>query len=59
MLAIVAAVLFFIAFLINAADIATNDVFSSVNVMLLGLTVLALHGAGIGSGWGAGRSRRR
>ncbi|MGC5396271.1 hypothetical protein ACPXCP_11010 [Streptomyces sp. DT20] len=59
MLAIVAAVLFFIAFLINAADIATNDVFSSVNVMLLGLTALALHGAGIGSGWGGGRSRRR
>ncbi len=55
MLGIVAAVLFFIAFLINAADIATNDVFSSVNVLLLGLTALALHGAGIG----AGRPRRR
>ncbi|MCP9994929.1 hypothetical protein LUX34_03330 [Streptomyces werraensis] len=50
MLGIVAAVLFFIAFLINAADIATNDVFSSVNVMLLGLTALALHVAGIGAG---------
>lgn len=49
MLGIVAAVLFFIAFLINAADIATNDVFSSVNVMLLGLTALALHVAGIGA----------
>ncbi len=46
MLGIVAAVLFFIAFLINAADIATNDVFSSVNVMLLGLTALALHVVG-------------
>ncbi len=43
MVGIVAAVLFFIAFLINAADITTNDVFSSVNVMLLGLTALALH----------------
>lgn len=59
MLAIVAAVLFFVSFLINAADIATNDAFSSVNVMLLGLTVLALHVAGIGNGWGPGRSRRR
>ncbi|WP_299538166.1 hypothetical protein [uncultured Streptomyces sp.] len=58
MLGIVAAVLFFIAFLINAADIATNDVFASVNIMLLGLTALALHVAGIGSGWG-GRARRR
>ncbi|MEV0917465.1 hypothetical protein AB0I93_24790 [Streptomyces sp. NPDC049967] len=59
MLGIVAAVLFFIAFLINAADIATNDVFSSVNVMLLGLTALALHVGGIGTGWGRGGSRRR
>ncbi|MEU8697598.1 hypothetical protein ACIQM0_14625 [Streptomyces sp. NPDC091387] len=59
MLGIVAAVLFFVSFLINAADIATNDTFSSVNVMLLGLTVLALHVAGVGSGWGPGRSHRR
>ncbi|MEK9523400.1 hypothetical protein MIU24_29025 [Streptomyces venezuelae] len=49
MLAIAAAVLFFISFLINAADIDTNDVFSSTNIMLLGLTVLALHLAGIGA----------
>ncbi|MER6746582.1 hypothetical protein ACH4CD_10155 [Streptomyces fungicidicus] len=55
MVGIVAAVLFFIAFLINAAEIGTNDVFSSVNVMLLGLTALALHVAGIGTG----RPRRR
>ncbi|MFF7445726.1 MULTISPECIES: hypothetical protein [unclassified Streptomyces] len=57
MLAIVSAVLFFIAFLINAADISTNDAFSSTNVMLLGLTVLALHLAGIGSGWSRGGRR--
>src|SRR5690606_3540648 len=55
MLGIVAAVLFFISFLINAADIGTNDVFSSVNIMLLGLTALALHVAGVG----AGMPRRR
>ncbi|MEU1599111.1 hypothetical protein ABZ468_41455 [Streptomyces sp. NPDC005708] len=58
MLAIVSAVLFFIAFLINAADLTTNDTFSSTNVMLLGLAVLALHVAGVGSGW-AVRGRRR
>ncbi|MGW3409323.1 hypothetical protein [Streptomyces sp. NPDC000888] len=58
MLGIAAAVLFFIAFLINAAEIDTNDTFTSVNVMLIGLTVLALHVAGIGSGWGS-RTRRR
>ncbi|MFG2307250.1 hypothetical protein ACGFS9_00960 [Streptomyces sp. NPDC048566] len=58
MLGIVAAVLFFISFLINAADISTNDVFSSTNVMLIGLALLALHVAGVGSGWNT-RGRRR
>ncbi|MEH0663396.1 hypothetical protein QA860_37905 [Streptomyces stelliscabiei] len=38
------------------AEITTNDVFSSTNVMLLGLMLLALHVAGIGSGW-SGRRR--
>ncbi|AYG78916.1 hypothetical protein N4G70_30955 [Streptomyces sp. ASQP_92] len=57
MLAIGAAVLFAIAFLINAADMSTNDVFTSTNVMLIGLALLALHVAGIGNGW-AGRRRR-
>ncbi|MFF3846599.1 hypothetical protein [Streptomyces sp. NPDC002328] len=58
MLAIIAAVAFFIAFLINAAEISTNDAFTSTNIMLIGLTLLALHVAGIGSGW-AVRGRRR
>lgn len=57
MLGIVAAVLFFIAWLINAADIGTNDMFSSANVTLLGLTALALHVAGIGAGRGLKRRR--
>ncbi|MER5718063.1 hypothetical protein [Streptomyces sp. NPDC002132] len=57
MLAIIAAVAFFIAFLINAAEISTNDAFTSVNIMLLGLTLLALHLAGVGSGWSV-RGRR-
>lgn len=57
MLAIISAVLFFISFLINAADISTNDTFTSTNIMLLGLMVLALHVAGIGSGWNV-RGRR-
>ncbi|SCK22171.1 hypothetical protein YUWDRAFT_01550 [Streptomyces sp. AmelKG-D3] len=59
MLGIAAAVLFFIAFLINAADISTNDVFASTNVMLIGLALLALHVAGVGSGLRTGASRRR
>lgn len=57
-LAIASAVLFFIAFLINAAEISTNDTFTSTNIMLLGLMVLALQLAGVGSGWSA-RGRRR
>ncbi|MEU1871035.1 putative integral membrane protein [Streptomyces ambofaciens] len=57
-LAIIAAVLFLIAWLINAAEVSTNDVFTSTNVMLIGLALLALHVAGIGSGW-ASRGRRR
>ncbi|MFJ8149777.1 hypothetical protein ACIQ8D_27235 [Streptomyces sp. NPDC096094] len=58
MLAIIAAVLFLIAWLINAAEISTNDIFTATNVMLIGLALLALHVAGIGSGW-ATRGRRR
>ncbi|MER6164633.1 hypothetical protein [Streptomyces violaceorubidus] len=57
-LAIVAAVLFLIAWLINAAEVSTNDVFTSTNVMLIGLALLALHVAGIGSGWATHRRRR-
>ncbi len=41
MLGIVAAIVLFIAFLINAADLSTNDVFTSTNVMLIGLALLA------------------
>ncbi|WP_217169210.1 hypothetical protein [Streptomyces sp. AC512_CC834] len=57
-LAIIAAVLFLIAWLINAAEVSTNDIFTSTNVMLVGLALLALHVAGVGSGW-ATRGRRR
>lgn len=58
MLGIAAAVLFFISFLINAAEISTNHVFSSGNFMILGLMLLALHVAGVG-GTLATRRRRR
>ncbi|MEV5341175.1 hypothetical protein AB0K93_22265 [Streptomyces sp. NPDC052676] len=58
MLAIISAVLFFIAFIIGATDIGTNDLFSPTNLMLLGLTLLALHLAGLGAGWSAFGRRR-
>ena len=51
MLAIIAAVLFAIAWVINATGIVTNAWFSVTGLLLLGLACLALHQAGIGSAW--------
>ena len=60
MLGFVAAVLFIIAFLLNATSTATSAVFSPTSLMLAGLACLALHLAGVGTGWSVpkGRSRR-
>lgn len=58
MLGIVAAVLFIIAFLINAAGVATDAIFNPTSLMLLGLTCLALHLSGVGTGWSFSRRRR-
>lgn len=51
MLAIFAAIAFGIAFVINATGTVTNAAFSVTGLLLLGLTLLALHQAGIGSAW--------
>jgi hypothetical protein len=51
MLAIIAAILFGIAFVINATGTATDAAFSVTGLLLLGLAALALHQAGIGSAW--------
>jgi hypothetical protein len=60
MLGFVAAILFIIAFLLNATSTATSAVFSPMSLMLAGLAFLALHLAGVGTGWSVpkGRSRR-
>jgi hypothetical protein len=62
MLAIAAAIIFVIAFLLNATSTATDAVFSPISLLLVGLACLALHLAGIGSGWKVpsrgGRGRR-
>jgi hypothetical protein len=58
MLGYVAAVLFIIAFLINATSTATSVVFSPTSLMLAGLACLALHLAGVGTSWSAPRRRR-
>jgi hypothetical protein len=51
MLAIIAAIIFGIAWIINATGTATNAWFSVTDLLLIGLVCLALHQAGIGSAW--------
>src|SRR5579859_6484396 len=60
MLAYIAAIIFAIAFLINATSTSTNAVFSPISLLLVGLACLALHLAGVGTGWSwRGRGKRR
>lgn len=59
MLAIAAAIIFAIAFVLRATGTATNAVFSPASLLLIGLACLALHQAGVGSGWSLPRGRRR
>jgi len=51
MLAIIAAVLFAVAFLLNAAGVGAGPVFSPYGLLLAGLACLAAHEAGYGSTW--------
>jgi hypothetical protein len=51
MLAIIAAIIFAIAWIINATGTATSAWFSVTDLLLIGLACLALHQAGIGSAW--------
>ncbi len=59
MLGYVAAALFIIAFLINATSTSTSAVFSPTSLMLAGLACLALHLAGVGTGWSVPKRRGR
>jgi hypothetical protein len=59
MLAIAAAILFAIAFLLNATSTATSAVFSPTSLLLVGLACLALHQAGVGTAWSVPRRGRR
>jgi hypothetical protein len=51
MLAIIAAIVFAIAWIINGTGTATNGWFDVTDLLLLGLALLALHQAGVGSTW--------
>jgi hypothetical protein len=51
MFAIVSAILFGVAFVLNGTGGATTGWFSPFSLMLAGLLSLALHLCGVGSGW--------
>jgi hypothetical protein len=51
MLAIIAAILFVIAFIINATGTSVSAIFDPTSLMLVGLALVALHLVGIGSDW--------
>lgn len=59
MLGVIAAIIFAIAFLINATNTTTSAVFTPISLLLLGLIALSLHLLGVGSGWSVPRRRRR
>jgi hypothetical protein len=60
MLAIIAAIIFAIAFLLNATSTVTDAVFSPMSLLLVGLACLALHLVGVGTTWYSSvRSRSR
>jgi hypothetical protein len=59
MFGILAAVAFGIAFVINATSTSTNAVLTPTSLMLLGLTLLAVHLLGYGASWRPPRSRKR
>jgi hypothetical protein len=59
MLGYIAAVIFAIAFVISATSTSTSAVFSPVSLLLVGLTCLALHLAGVGTGWSVPRRGKR
>ncbi|MGW0633736.1 hypothetical protein [Streptomyces sp. NPDC002758] len=54
-----AAALFVIAFIIRVTETSTEVIFSPASLMLAGLAFLAVHSAGVGSGWSSRGSGRR
>ena len=51
MLGVIAAVLFVLAFILNAASASTPAILSPLSLMLAGLACLALHLIGVGTSW--------
>jgi len=59
MLGVIAAIVFGIAFVINATSTSTDAVFAPTSLIAAGLCLLALHLSGWGAGWKVPRSRSR
>jgi hypothetical protein len=59
MLGIDAAVIFAVAFLVNATSTSTDAVFAPLSLIAAGLACLALHMSGVGTKWSAPRRFRR
>ena len=51
MLAVIAAIIFFVAFIIRVTSTATGAALAPLSLLLIGLICLALHLAGWGTGW--------
>jgi len=59
MLAIVAAIIFGLALLLDLADASVGDAFTNTTLVTAGLFCVALHLAGVGSGFNWRRRGRR
>jgi hypothetical protein len=59
MLAVIAAVIFVIAYILRLTGAATDAAVAPSSLLFLGLACLALHQAGFGPGWSWPKRRRR
>jgi hypothetical protein len=59
MLAVIAAVIFVIAYILRLTGTATDAAISPNSLLFVGLTLVALHLAGWGPGWKWPERRRR
>jgi hypothetical protein len=59
MFAIIAAIIFAFALILDWADASLGDAFTPTTLLTAGLLCVALHLAGVGTTWRTGRRRRR
>jgi hypothetical protein len=59
MFAIIAAIIFAFALILDWADATLGDAFTPTTLLTAGLLCVALHLAGVGTTWRTGRRRRR